>query len=161
MFCFDLDHVLPPARFLAPAVFVAGLLPFTLVLITTTTITSQKTHVPQITKLLIKKHSSLNSLARPITPSTYIHVIHHVKTLFSSSTAQDLELHAPSLDWEQNQWPPAAAITITPSVAVLRQQWPWPQALLLQALHSLPVTSPLLVLLPLVRPSKHPVVTGL
>jgi hypothetical protein len=32
-----------PARFLAPAVFVAGLLPFTLVLIIST---SQNTHVP-------------------------------------------------------------------------------------------------------------------
>jgi len=40
----------PPARFLAPAVFVAGLLPITLVLI----ITSQNTHVRQITQLLIK-----------------------------------------------------------------------------------------------------------
>jgi hypothetical protein len=40
-----------PARFLAPAVFVAGLLPFTLVLIIST---SQNTHVPQITQLLIK-----------------------------------------------------------------------------------------------------------
>lgn len=55
-----------------------------------------------------------------------------------------------------------SAVKKLPSAAVLGQQrWPWPQALLLQALHSLPVASPLPVLLPLVRTSQHPVVAGL